>query len=324
MRRFAFLVFLVLVAAFLWLFAAPLPGVRDAAVPHPAKTYEEAVARIRKDSERDGTDVSPDCRDILMDHGRRTGRVVLFFHGITNCPAQFLALGTELYRRGVTVYIPRLPHHGLRNRMTEDLAHLDAQEMAAFAEEHLDVARGLGDTMIVSGLSLGGVMAAWLGQERADVDRAAPVAPLLGPSLAPAPLARPIARVGLRWPNRFLWWDEKKKEDLDGPRRVYPRFSTRAMAEILRLGAAVEDRAARRPPAARELILITVGADPAVSNPAIAKLAEAWRARAPGRVETYEFPESLELGHDLIDPEQPYARTNVVYPVLIDKILGPR
>jgi carboxylesterase len=142
--------------------------------------------------------------------------------------------------------------------------------------------------------------------------------------MAPAWLARPLTRVGLVWPNRFLWWDDEKRENVEGPTRVYPRFSTRAMAEIMRLGAAVEDRARRRPPAARELVLVTVGADPAVSNPEIARLAEMWRSRAPGRVETYEFPESLKLGHDLIDPEQPYQRVDVVYPVLIDKLLGAR
>ena len=324
MIRFVLAVLMILCLALIWLFAAPIPGVKNAGPPRPAKSFEEAVARIRKDSERDGADVSPACRGILMEHGHRTGRVVLFFHGITNCPAQFMALGTELYKRGITVYIPRLPHHGMQNRMTEDLARLEAQEMATFAEEQLDIAHGLGDTVIVSGLSLGGVMAAWLGQERPDVDRAAPIAPLLGPSMAPASLAHPITRVGLVWPNRFLWWDEERKESLEGPSRVYPRFSTRAMAEIMRLGAAVEDRARRRAPAARELMLVTVGADPAVSNPEIARLAEMWRSHAPDRVETYEFPESLKLGHDLIDPEQPYQRVGVVYPVLIDKLLGTR
>jgi carboxylesterase len=324
MIRLAIVILLAVGLGLLWLFLAPIPGVRQAGPPHPAKSFQEAVARIRKDSERDGPDVAPDCRGILFEHGHRTGRAVLFFHGITNCPAQFMALGTELYRRGITVYVPRLPHHGLSNRMTDDLARLDAQEMATFAEQQLDIARGLGDTLIVSGLSLGGVLAAWLGQERTDVDRAAPIAPLLGPSVAPASMARPITRLALALPNRFLWWDDKRKEDLPGPRRVYPRFSTRAMAEIMRLGVAVEERAKRRAPAARELILITVGADPAVSNAAIARLAESWRRRASDRVETYEFPESLKLGHDLIDPEQPYQRVADVYPMLIDKLLGSR
>ena len=324
MRSVVLTVLALLGLALVWLFLWPIPDVRNAAPPRPATSFEEAVARIRLDSERDGSDVSPACRGILFEHGHRTGRVVLIFHGITNCPAQFLELGTLLYRRGATVYVPRIPHHGLSDRMTTDLSRLTADEMAAFAVQQLDIARGLGDSVTVSGLSLGGVMAAWLAQERGDVDLAVPIAPLLGVGAAPSWLAPPITRLALLWPNQFLWWDAKRRERMEGPQHVYPRFSTRAIAEIMRLGAAVERRAARRPPAARAVSVVTVGGDPAVSNPAIADLVRAWRARAPGRIDAYEFPESLRLGHDLVDPDQPYQRIDSVYPVLADKLLGVR
>jgi len=39
-----------------------------------------------------------------------------------------------------------------------DLANLEAQELADFADHELDLATSLGDTVVVSGLSLGGVL----------------------------------------------------------------------------------------------------------------------------------------------------------------------
>jgi hypothetical protein len=35
---------------------------------------------------------------------------------------------------------------------------------------------------------------------------------------------------------------------------------------------------------------------------------------------TYEFSADLKLGHDLIDPGQPYQRVDVVYPKLMELI----
>lgn len=310
----------VLVALAVALLAWPIPGVRPIR-PEPVTSFETTVAAIHAEAERDTMDLSPECRSILLDHGGRTGRVYLFFHGITNCPIQFAALGQRLYETGANVYIPRTPHHGLQDRMTTDLQNLEAQELADFADHSLDLAQGLGDTVIVSGLSLGAVLAAYLAQER-PVDLAVPIAPLLGPEMAPAWAARPLTRAALVLPNRFIWWNSKQKEDLPGPKRVYPRFATRAMAETMRLGAFVEDRAAGGAPKARHIVMVTIAKDPAVNNEANAALVRAWQARAHERVQAYEFPESLRLGHDVIDPDQPYQRIGVVYPILERILLG--
>jgi esterase/lipase len=311
------LALLALVAV--WLFAWPIPGVRPTR-QEPPGGYEKAVSGIRAEASRDTVSVSPECRSILLDHGRRAGRVYLFFHGITNCPMQFMALGQRLYETGANVYIPLLPHHGLSDRMTTDLAKLQAQELADFADRELDLALGLGDTVVVSGLSLGAVLAAYLAQEREEVSLAVPLAPLLGPAMAPAWARRPLTRAALVLPNRFIWWNSKQQENLPGPKRVYPRFATRAMAQTMRLGAIVEDRARERAPAARRIVMVTIAEDPAVNNDAIAALVRSWQARAADRVSAYEFPGSLRLGHDVIDPDQPYERIGVVYPIL-EKIL---
>ena len=316
-RLFAVLLTLLAVAALLLL--RPAGTSRFPSHPHPATGYADALRRVAAVEARDDVAIAPECRTLLLTHGARAARVVVLLHGLTNCPEQFRALGERLYERGANVYIPRLPEHGLADRMTTALARLDAREMCKATDEAVDIGCGLGDSVIVVGLSIGGVMAAWAAQERADVARAAPIAPLTGLARAPGALTGPAMYLMLTLPNQFVWWDGKVKTDLPGPKHVYPRFSTRATAETVFLGASVEAEARRTPPAARSIVMITVGGDVAVDNSAVARLAQVWRSHG-ARLTTYEFPAALHLNHDIIDPEQIGGNPALVYPVLLDLI----
>jgi hypothetical protein len=162
-------------------------------------------------------------------------------------------------------------------------------------------------------------MAAWAAAERADVVRAVVIAPLQGLARARGPLTLPAMNLMLALPNQFIWWDDKVKTDLPGPKHVYPRFSTRSVAQALLLGASVETEARRAPPAVRSIVVITVGSDVAVDNGAVARLVREWRAHG-ARLTTYEFPAALHLNHDIIDPEQIGGNPALVYPVLLDLI----
>jgi alpha-beta hydrolase superfamily lysophospholipase len=288
--------------------------------PRPATTYEGAMSRVVELSGADGDEVSAACRTTLLGQGRATRRVVVLLHGLTNCPAQFDSLGRILYARGDNVLIPRLPRHGLADRMTDEAGRLDARELRDFTDRVLDAAHGLGGEVVVVGLSVGGTMAAWAAQNRSDVDRAIVVAPLLAPPRLATPLARAATRLAAVLPNVHVWWDRERKEKLLGPRHVYPRFATRAAAASLILGAAVLDQADRSPPGCRSAALVTIERDPAVDNRAIAALGRAWRGRGGASVTAVEFPERLGLNHDVIDPEQVGARPEVTYPVLLDLI----
>jgi esterase/lipase len=287
--------------------------------PAPAADYGEALRRVAAAEARDGADISPECRTRLMTHGVRAARAVVLLHGLTNCPEQFRALGERLYERGANVYIPRLPEHGLADRMTPVHARLDARAMCLTTDQAVDVARGLGDSVVVVGLCIGGTMAAWAAQERADVARAVVIAPLQGLARARGPFTTPAMNLMLTLPNGFLWWDGKLKQDLPGPKHVYPRFSTRSVAQTLLLAAAVEADARRARPAARSIVVVTVGSDVAVDNGAVARLVRHWRARG-AVVQAYEFPARLGLNHDIIDPEQVGGNPALVYPVLLDLI----
>jgi pimeloyl-ACP methyl ester carboxylesterase len=204
--------------------------------------------------------------------------------------------------------------------MTTELSRQNATELAAFTDEVIDIAHGLGERVAVAGLSAGGVMASWAAQQRADVNRALLIAPCFSMGVVPVWLAGPLINLCLRLPNFYCWWDPRKKEQLEGPTYAYPRFSTRGMGEVLRLGLAVRRAAAQRAPAAGSIAVVTLGKDLAVSNPATADLVRAWRRNGTVEVETYEFGADLRLPHDLIDPHAVNARIDEVYPVLLELV----
>ena len=320
MVRFA-LAALILAVAISWIALAGPSGPLTVPPSRPAASYEEGLARFAAISRRDGPEVNPVCRSRLFSHGTRAPRAVVLLHGFTNCPKQFMPLAQILSDSGANVLIPRIPRHGWRDRMTGELARLTAREMLDAVAEAVDVAHGLGDTVIVVGLSSTAVAASAIAAKRADVTRAVLLAPALAPKGFSPAGARRIATLMIHAPNQFIWWDSKEKEALGGPTQCYPRFSTRALGEVYRLGSLVLLEAERRSPATRSIAVVTTAADDAVANGPIATLSRRWREHGAS-VREYQFPESLGVLHDMIDPEQVGAEVDVVYPVLVSLVLG--
>jgi len=216
---------------------------RGPAPPSPARDHEDALARFHR--ARAGTDSSirVDCLPQLLTHGHKTERAVVLLHGFTNCPKQFDSLAVLLYERDCNVYLPRVPRHGISDRMTTALTDLTAEEMTACAESALDLAHGLGNRVTVVGLSSTAVATAWLAARRADVDEAVLIAPSLGPRGVSLFWTRRLTSTLLVLPNFFVWWDSKLKGRVPGPTQCYPRFSSRALAQVYRLGLEVIDAA---------------------------------------------------------------------------------
>ncbi|NOT32644.1 MAG: hypothetical protein HOP12_00565 [Candidatus Eisenbacteria bacterium] len=319
MRRPLIAVLLLVTVATVWLLMPP-PAVQQAAA-RDASSYEEAFARWQGLRAADALALTPGCESRALLQGARAPRAVLLLHGITNCPLQFAALAESLHATGDNVLVPRLPRHGLADRMTVELASLRAEEVAGLVAECVGVARGFGDTVVVVGLSLTGVATAWAADNLADVDRAIVIAPAFAPPWRPAWLAPLATRLSLRLPNVFVWWDDAKEERLEGPRQCYPRFSTRAMGEGYRFGGQVMVDATRGAPRARSLWIFTTADDRAVDNVRAATLARHWR-NAGATVNEYQFAAGDSIVHDMIDPAQVGARVARVYPVLLAAIRG--
>jgi pimeloyl-ACP methyl ester carboxylesterase len=283
-------------------------------------TYSEAIARVReiKAAERG---VNPVCSYGLLEQGRPAARAIVLIHGFTSCPRMYEPLAAELAESGANIVIPLLPHHGLADRMTPELKEMSAEEMAAVASEAVEIAAGLGEKVTVAGISLGGVLAAWLAQFRDGVDRAVVISPLFSIPVVPDWFSDLLGLVADRVPNFYLWWDWKAKADPPGPPYGYPRFPSHGYGEMLKLAHDVNRSARREAPRTGDIRLVVNAADPAVNNDATFRVGVAWRQHG-ATVRSYEFPRGLELGHDIVSPEQPYARTEVTYPVLKDWIVS--
>lgn len=314
---------LLLTLIILWLWLKPF-SVSAAAEPNPATSYEDAIARITaiQQAEEQRGDLNLVCHSQLLTHGEKTEQTILFLHGFTSCPDQFLALGQEFFDLGYNVYIPRVPHHGISDLMTEELKQLTAEEMAAFGTEVADIAQGLGENVSVAGLSGGGTMAAWLAQEREDVELAAPIAPFIGVGFIPTALNKPFTNALLLLPNIWMWWDPQTRENnpLSAP-YSYRRYPTRALAEVMRLGFATEAVAAGEQPLSSNIVMISNAADRSVNNSIIDRLVGKWRTQASERVHAFQFEATLGLPHDIITTTRPEAQIDVVYPVLLDLLL---
>ncbi|GAC1389799.1 MAG: hypothetical protein NVSMB31_06110 [Vulcanimicrobiaceae bacterium] len=284
----------------------------------PAKTYEEALERVASMQRLDDASILPTAYTKLLDHGKATPIAVVLLHGFTNHPGQFGQLAPMLHERGHNVFIPRLPEQGDRNRMTKRMARLTAQALLATATEAVDIAQGLGERVVVLGISTSGLLCAYFAQFRADVARSIPVSPVFALLHLGVPISDFLARALRLLPNFFMWWDPRNKEK-ELPHTGYPRFPTHALAKALQIGNLVERSAKAQGPLAKSIVVITNAKDPAVNNDATRSVVRAWSERAHDRVQAFEFT-TLPVNHDIIDPDNPCPRVDIVYPKLLEYI----
>ncbi len=257
-------------------------------------------------------------RTRVFDHGRRTPRSLVLFHGFTNAPEQMDALGRLFYERGYNVIIPRLPGHGVADRMTTALTEFTAERIAEAGAEAFDWAQGLGERVDVMGISLGGVIAAWLAQHR-NVRVALPLSPFFALPGVPGFLSDGIGAIMRRLPF-YLWWDPRVKEDCL-PAHAYPRYPAKALGACLEFGSRVRAAAKSQPPMADTTIVVTNSKEPACNNAVTRALVGSWQARS-GAVESREFTD-VGLRHDIIELETyPEARATV-YPRILEMIDEP-
>ena len=251
---------------------------------------------------------------ILLTHGHVTPRVFVLLHGLTASPRQFLAFGEMLFARGSNVFVPRLPRHGLSDRLTTELEGLTADELRAFARATVATARTLGVKIVVVGFSVGGLLAAWIAQNFA-IERATCIAPFLGVSWIPHGLTARAARVTLAMPNQFWWWNPLVRERMM-PEHGYPRFATHAVAQAVRLAGEVLASARADGPMASDVQIVLNASESTVSNGAARDLARVWQARCADGIVLHQL-HGLPPSHDIIEPDRRSALANRVYPTLL-------
>jgi pimeloyl-ACP methyl ester carboxylesterase len=276
---------------------------------HPAGTFGDAVARAERMVTQRDADAVISGETIFLSHGHRTARAVVLFHGLTDSPHQFAELADSLFADGDNVLVPRLPRHSMQNKDVRELKGLTPGELCRFADETIDVAAGLGDSVVVMGLSIGGTLAAWTAEHRPEVRRAIVIAPAFEVARVPSMLERPLVNLGAHLPNL----SRRSAPDSTHPDRD-PGFATHGLVAVLRLGMAVRGDAGRDVPRG-EILFVVNDHDRTVKEAPVIDLAREWRKRAVP-VSVYAFPDSLGLPHNVIDPLNG-AATTVVPPILL-------
>jgi carboxylesterase len=298
-------------------------SLQETFVSDPAQSYEAALARISEiqAAEAGLPDLSPECGTILMTHEEKVDNVITFLHGFTSCPDQFAALGEQYFNQGYNVLIPRQPRHGLQEFEGDPLKGLTAEELAAFGTQIADIAQGLGERVVIAGLSGGGSVATWLAQERADVDLAVPISPFLGIGFIPKALTRPLTNLILLIPDFHQWWDpvHKMSNPLSAP-YSYRGYYMHSLFENLRLGFVTEQDAKQVKPATSGILVITNANDESVNNGIIAEFEELWREHGEQFLHTFQFEKELGIPHDMITVNRPDSHIDIVYPKLLELI----
>lgn len=282
----------------------------------PASTYDEALQRVRAMGALDDDSILPAAYTRLYSHDRMMPLAIVLLHGITNNPQQYDLLASQLHSRGHNVFVPRLPEQGDRNRMTPRLKSLTAERLLATADEAVDIAQGLGKRVVIAGISTSGLVCAYFAQYRRDIALAVPINPVFSVLTLSHWLNQVVERALLVVPNFFFWWDPRVKER-QLPLHAYPRVPTHALMQCLRIGDDVYENSRSSPPLCGAVTMVTNRLDPAVNNNVTHEVVRFWQRRAPQTVRSFEFNE-LSKNHDIIDPLNPVAQVDGVYPRLIE------
>lgn len=274
-------------------------------------SFADAVSLVARRQAADDSVVVAGGRSLLLTHGARTPRVFVLLHGFTDLPEQFAVIGQHLFAAGDNVYIPRLPRHGARRAPMRSLGRISAEELARFGDSCVTIASGLGDSIIVVGLSAGGAIAGSVAQSHAEVRRAVLIAPAIAAGLISDDAGHGLVVVASRLPEIT-----RTNAPIDTTRSDYVQgITTHGLAQVLRLGQAVREASAAREPAARNMSFLLNEADHTVSEQAAMNLAQNWSAHG-ARVSIRRFPASLALPHNVMETDARGGNVSLVYPVV--------
>lgn len=197
-----------------------------------------------------------ECRSRFFFHPHPTKKVFLFFHGFTAAPYQFEPLGKAFFQLGYNVLVPLQPGHGIAGDWNGDNPPPlpeDVEVYQKFAIEWLQVAKQLGNEVIIGGESSGATLAAWLALERSqEISKALLFAAYLGSNLKIVNWFVSVLPFYYEWLNK----DNPGSHGYDG-------FLIPALRLFLDLGQEILDRVENTP--AIPMLIISSEDDKAVN-----------------------------------------------------------
>ncbi|BAY11314.1 alpha/beta hydrolase [Calothrix sp. NIES-2098] len=198
------------------------------------------------------------CRSQFLVHPHTTPKVFLFLHGFTAGPYQFVPIGKAFFNKGYNVLIPLQPGHGLAGdwkRQNPPPLPTDIQTYQEFVLKWLQIAKNLGQQVVIGGLSTGATLAAWLALEHPQlIDRALLFAPYLG---SHNPIFDKLIKI---LPIYFEWFNKDASGNFG-----YKGFRIPALRIFLELGEKLLKQA--QSSVAAPILMVCSEGDRAVSLP---------------------------------------------------------
>lgn len=308
-----------LIVLFFW----PLSDTGIHIKPNPSKSYDESIKRVSTISTSEDPKIMPECHSYVNTTGKKTDNVIVVYHGFTNCPIQYKQFSDQLVSQGYNVLVLRMPRHGEKDKANNDLHDITTEEIAKYANDSVDIASGLGDNIYLTGLSVGGAVTSWTGQERKDVKGYINMAPFYAPKFVPEFIITPMIRILNVLPPITIWWDSKTKENnVTGSPYAYAGLDTRSLAKFLSFGDFVKQDIAKGARAVGQTLVLNEN-DASINNTYAARMERnIFLAADKYNLTQYTFAKSEGLNHDTIDPYNPEQNTKYTYPILINLIIN--
>lgn len=287
----------------------------------PAPDRDAALARLAELTALDA-DVPEATRSRLIEPDGRALATVVVWHGFTNAPSQFAAVADELAAAGYRVLLPRLPHHGLADRLTRELGRLREAELIEHADTCIDIAAGFGDPVWLVGLSAGGTLAAWTAATRPEVSRVVLMAPLVAPKGFPMPMVRLCVRFPRAVPSFYMWWDPRTKAELGHSPYAYPGFPVPGVIPFLHLSEVLSDGSVPAGHRLERAVVVTNPKDLAVRQDAALAFAERVFAQVSDHYGVAHIDGGLGWDHDFVDPWSPGSGSTDQVTAVLTAALG--
>ncbi|MBD2725981.1 alpha/beta fold hydrolase [Nostoc sp. FACHB-892] len=230
------------------------------------------------------------CRSKFLIYPDFRSKVFLFLHGFTAGPYQFEPLGKAFFNMGYNVLIPLQPGHGRsgdwRHQNPPPLP-TDIKIYQEFVIKWLQIAKTLGQEVVIGGLSTGGTLAAWLALEHPEqIDCTLLFTPYLGNRYSLFDLLIKILPIYFEWFNK------------DAPGNFgYKGFRIKALRIFLELGYQVLEKA--QGCVSAPILMVCSEADHAVSRP---KQQDFFRRVLKQQPKSwyYCFDDSLQIEHRMM------------------------
>jgi carboxylesterase len=267
-----------------------------------APNWQDSLDRVNTLLAADDERVAPVCRSQFLSHDAPTPVAHVLLHGYTNAPPQFREIAQASFAAGANVLVPRVPHHGYSDPLTRELTKLTPEVLEAFCNEVVDAAAGLGDRIVVTGLSLGGLLASYIGKMRDEVAEVRLVAPFIQPKAVPEWVDAPFDAAMRALPDVYSWWNPKLREKEIAGTWATPKFSMKAIGAQIAFRRQIERTDAARTTRLDRVLLVVNAADIAVRNDVAARFVAEHLEPHAANFESIEIAKSLGFSHDLFEP----------------------